>query len=155
MNLSRNFSYDELVYSEAAVRRGIPNIPDAHQLVNMKILCEMVLEPVRTLLGDRRILVSSGFRCPEVNAIIGGRRTSQHMLGQAADFSVEGVAVPDVVWAILESQIPFDQVINEFGRWIHVSHREKPRRQGLAAFKNDAGETEYQSIQPIKREVVS
>jgi zinc D-Ala-D-Ala carboxypeptidase len=155
VNLSRHFTYEELVYSETAVRRGIANIPDPEHLINLKLLCEKVLEPVRFLLGDRRILVSSGFRCPEVNSIIGGSRTSQHMIGQAVDFSVDGIAVPDVVWTVLESDIPFDQVINEFGHWIHISHHNKPRRQGLVALKDENGATEYRTITPIKREAIS
>jgi zinc D-Ala-D-Ala carboxypeptidase len=145
MMLSPHISYTEFVRSSVATRRGIENIPDAESVANAVVLCSNVLEPVRALFG-RPIHISSGYRCPELNALIGGSSTSQHKKGEAADFEVEGMDVPDVFWAILDSDIPFDQLINEFGEWIHVSYRANPRREALAAIKNAEGETEFKHI---------
>jgi zinc D-Ala-D-Ala carboxypeptidase len=145
MNLSKHFTYTEFIRSETAVRRGIENIPDAECITNAVVLCNRVLEPIRDLVG-KPIRISSGYRCPELNTLIGGSETSQHMRGEAVDFEVEGVNAPDVFWAILDSDIPYDQLIGEFGEWIHVSYRHDPRHEALVALKNDAGVTEYRRI---------
>jgi zinc D-Ala-D-Ala carboxypeptidase len=145
MMLSPHISYTEFVRSRVATRRGIANIPDAESVANGVMLCSIVLEPIRALFG-RPVRISSGYRCPELNALIGGSSSSQHMRGEAADLEVDGMDVPDVFWAILDSDIPFDQLINEFGEWIHVSYRVNPRREALAAIKNAEGETEFKRI---------
>jgi zinc D-Ala-D-Ala carboxypeptidase len=147
MMLSEHISYTEFICSDTARRRGIENIPDAEQLTHAIALCVRVLEPVRALF-DKPLHVSSGYRCPELNSVIGGSKTSQHMDGEAADFEIEGVSVPDVFWKILTSKIPFDQLINEFGEWVHVSYCANGRREALVALKKAEGETEYKLINP-------
>jgi hypothetical protein len=149
MMLSDHISYTEFFRSDAATRRGIKNTPEAEHLVHAVALCVRVLEPVRALF-DKPLHISSGYRCPELNTLIGGSATSQHMQGEAADFEVEGVSVPDVFWRILTSDIPFDQLIAEYGEWIHVSYRVNGRREALVALKNADGETEYKLINPSK-----
>lgn len=72
------------------------------------------------------------------------------MDGAAADFEVEGVSAPDVFWRILKSDIPFDQLINEYGEWIHVSYQVNGRREALVALTNADGETEYKLINSSK-----
>jgi len=145
MMLSDHFSYNEFVRSNTATRRGIENIPDQAVIERAFVFCRSVLEPVRELFG-RPIYISSGYRCEELNTLIGGSPTSQHMRGEAADFEVEGVSVPDVFWRILTSDILFDQLINEYGEWIHISYSTNPRRQALVALRNAEGETEFKAI---------
>jgi zinc D-Ala-D-Ala carboxypeptidase len=146
MHLSKHFTLDELIRSDAAIRRGIPNIPTEEVVQNLVTLCNTILEPLRMRLG-KPIIITSGYRSPEVNALIGGSRTSQHMTGQAADFHIDGMTPLQVVrWIVDSSRLPYDQVIEEFGTWVHVSWATRPRTMALVAFKNDENETEYRRI---------
>lgn len=146
MNLSKHFTLQELIRSQAATRRGISNIPDKQTAENLARLCTLILEPMRMRLS-RPVLITSGYRCPELNALIGGSPTSQHMKGQAADLHVEGMTASELFhWIVDVSSLPYDQVIEEFGEWVHVSWSEHPRHMALVAFKNDEGETEYRRI---------
>ena len=145
MNLSKHFSLEELVRSQAAVRRGIDNTPGPDELARLVELCTHILEPLRMRLG-RPVYVNSGYRCKELNTLIGGSRQSQHMRGEAADIEVSGMTAPEVFHYILDSGIEYDQVIEEFGEWVHISWSAKPRHVALVAFKNDEGETEYRRV---------
>ena len=95
------------------------------------------LDRVRALLGVP-VLVSSGFRCQAVNEAIGGAKNSQHTLGQAVDFTAPSFGTPEqVARAIQASHIPFDQLIFEFGRWVHISFvKTNPRGQVLTIDRN-------------------
>jgi len=99
----------------------------------------VLLERVRRLLGNTPILVSSGYRCPALNAAVGGSRTSAHLAGLAADFTAPGYGnVYQVARRIAQSDIRYDQLIHEYGAWIHIGlapGRAKPRRQDLSIFK--------------------
>ncbi len=143
-NIGRYFTLEELIFSQTAVRKGISNIPDATQAANLQALVKHVLDPLRAHLG-RPIVVSSGFRSPRLNAAIGGVSTSQHCFGQAADIVVPGMAVADVVQAARDLRLPFDQLIDEFGSWTHISYGPRHRRQVLSA-RQSAGKTHYMVI---------
>ena len=84
MNLSRNFSLQELIKSDTAIRKGIDNNPNADQIKKLEMLCERVLQPVRDHFG--RVKVTSGFRSPELCTAIGSSVNSQHAKAEAADF---------------------------------------------------------------------
>ncbi len=135
---SPHFSIDELTFSETATRHGIDNTPDDNQLDNLFITA-MEMENVRELLGNNIIHVSSGYRCLELNTLLGSRETSSHVRGLACDFTSRGYGTPnDIVSAIVDSNIPYDQVILEYDRWVHISFcedEETPRRQALAINK--------------------
>lgn len=132
MRLSQHFTLAELTFSQTAARRGIDNTPNAEQIAALRLLCIEVLEPVRRHYG-RPVFVSSGFRSPALNRAIGGAATSQHSRGEAADFTVAGVGVLEVArW--MHRHLHYDQLIYEFGRWVHVSYREgRLRNQELTA----------------------
>lgn len=134
MRLSANFTLAELTVSQTAARRGLNNAPPPEAIVNLKRLA-VTLQQVRSLLGNKPILVSSGYRGPEVNALVGGSPNSDHMRGLAADFISPSYGTPDeIIKAIVASDIPYKQVIREFDRWVHFSIPEKgeaPRRQAL------------------------
>lgn len=138
MKLSPNFSLQEMTFSQTAERRGFNNTPNATEVTNLIRLCE-VLEQVRDLLG-KPILITSGFRSKPVNDAIGSRDTSQHRRGCAADFKVPGMTSKQVVEAIMDTDIPYDQLIDEFGSWIHFSvpntTSDRPRRQVLTIDRN-------------------
>ena len=89
MQLTRNFSLQELIKSDTAIRKGIDNNPNADQVEKLKTLCEKILQPVRDHFG--RVKVTSGFRSPELCVAIGSSLTSQHSKAEACDFEVMGV----------------------------------------------------------------
>jgi len=134
MQLSENFSLDEATFSETATRLGISNEPSLQQLENMKKAAEG-MEAIRKLLG-KPIRVSSWLRLSEVNKAIGGAPKSSHMDGWAIDFTCSGYGTPyEVAKALKESDIQVDQVIHEFGIWVHVSFAPEMRNQFLTIFK--------------------
>jgi len=143
MKLTKNFSLDEMIRSTAAIRNGIDNTPTVKEIANLQRLCEHVLEPARELSGGKTIRISSGFRNPKVNKLIGGSPTSDHVNGNAADFTIDGMSVTEVVEMIAKSNIQFDQLIHEFDSWVHVSFNETNRREVLAA-KKDGKKTVYE-----------
>lgn len=137
MKLSPHFTLRELTDSATARTRGLSNAPNAAELANLQRLAA-VLEDVRRLLGNHPILVSSGFRSTAVNGAVGGAPNSAHRLGLAADFTCPAFGPPiEVCRAIADSSIPFDQVINEYGRWVHFGlSAGQPRRQVLTIDAN-------------------
>ncbi len=134
MNLSPNFTLEELTSSETADRHGIDNTPSAEIIENLKHLAA-TLQEVRTLLGNKPITVSSGYRSPAVNEKLGSKPTSDHCKGLAVDFICPSFGTPDeIVRAVMASPIPYKQVIREFDRWVHLAvpaPGEEPRRQAL------------------------
>jgi len=148
MQLSTNFSLTEMVKSETALRHGMENSPGEAEINNLRVLCEKVLQPVRDHYG-KGVKVNSGFRHPEVNAAVGGSKTSDHCKGQAADIEIPGVANADLAQWIAEN-LDFTQVILEFytpgvpdSGWVHVSYDPANlKKQTLTATKQ-AGKTVY------------
>jgi zinc D-Ala-D-Ala carboxypeptidase len=134
VRLSPNFTLAELTVSETAARRGIDNTPPPEIIENLKRLAE-ALQEVRRLLGNKAILVSSGYRSPELNVAVGGSKNSDHCKGLAADFIAPSFGSPDdVIKAVVASDIPYKQVIREFDRWVHFAipeQGEQPRKQAL------------------------
>jgi zinc D-Ala-D-Ala carboxypeptidase len=121
-HLSKNFTLEEFTDSQTAARKHINNAPPAQELVNLKRTAE-VMEKVRTLLGDKPILVSSGYRSPAVNAAVGGSKSSAHMSGLAVDFSCPGFGTPKHICKTLEPHMKalgVDQLIHEYNQWIHL-----------------------------------
>lgn len=126
MKLTEHFDLQEFTYSETAKRYGIKNKPKTLIIDNIRTLCEEILEPLRLEIG-KPIHISSGYRCLELNKKIGGVPTSQHCLGQACDFVVEGMTPYEVVKVILELNLPFDQV-GLYDTFVHISYGERHRR---------------------------
>ena len=117
MNLTPHFTLDELTFTD---HRELDNTPPPDVIVNLRRLADF-LEQVRALLGNKPIVVNSGYRSFAVNRAVGSKDSSQHRLGCAADIRVPGLTPDDVVRAIRSSGLPYDQVIREFDRWTHVS----------------------------------
>jgi zinc D-Ala-D-Ala carboxypeptidase len=133
MKLSPNFSLDELTASQTAARRGFDNTPNATEVANL-VRVAALLEEVRALV-KKPITVNSGFRSKQVNDAVGSRDTSQHRIGCAADIRVPGMTPREVVEACIKANIGYDQIIEEFGSWTHISvpntPSTAPRRQAL------------------------
>lgn len=136
MNLSPNFTLAELTHTD---HRELENEPNETELANLKRLAEF-LETVKTVLGGRPIIVNSAFRSKAVNEAVGSKETSQHRKGCAADIRVPGLTPDQVVKAIIEAGLPYDQVIREFDRWTHVSipntEEAEPREMALIIDKS-------------------
>ncbi len=130
MMLSDYFSLDELTISQEAARRRIDNTPAGDALLALTATAKK-MDAVRRLLG-RPILPSSGYRCPELNTLIGSNSKSDHPKGLAVDFICPGFgSVQQVFDKIRLSGIGFDQLIMERGRWVHIGFGPRMRRQCL------------------------
>lgn len=126
MNLSENFTLDELCASDAAVKLKIDNKPGEIETKNLARLAKEILQPARNEL-QKSIYVTSGYRCPKLNKAVGGAGSSQHVYGEAADIVVRNKNGQDTramkaLFAILATKTKFGQLIWEYnGSWIHVS----------------------------------
>jgi hypothetical protein len=125
--MTPHFSLAELT---ATSHRQFDNTPNEKELANLQKLAEF-LEQVKTLLDGKPIMINSAFRSKQVNDSVGSKDTSQHRLGYAADFKVPGMTPDQVVRAIIDSDLQFDQIIREFDAWTHISISPSPRRQAL------------------------
>ena len=144
--LSPHFSLAELTASSMAARRGLPNTPGPEAFANLHRVA-LLLEDVRRLLGDKPVLVSSGYRSPPVNQLVKGSRNSAHMHGLAADFIVPAYGSPLQVCQAIEGSGLwfFDQLILE-GTWVHISLSPgpvPPRREVLTAVFKPGRKTTY------------
>ena len=144
MNLTTNFTLAEMTASQVASRNGLNNNPTAGQIENLKKLCESILQPIRNHY-DAPVIVSSGFRSPDLCIRIGSSIDSQHAKGQAADIQVVGIDNKALAKYIKEN-LDFDQLILEFYKeeegphsgWVHVSYVGKGnRKESLTATRSD------------------
>jgi len=140
MKLSNNFTLEELIISQTALRNNIDNIPNEEETENLKQLCINILQPLR---DDYQLplVISSGFRSKELSSLVGSKPTSQHCSGSAADFTIPGVDNKKVFKHIIEN-LPFDQAILEYyteenGGWIHISYIPNGRGQALTKDKKE------------------
>lgn len=138
IQLTKNFHLDEFLVSQTAARNGISMDPPLEVEDNLRQLCVDILQPLRDVT-DRPIFISSGYRPPQLNVLVGGSTTSAHMSGEAADFTVSGQSPLESARIIRDMKLPYDQLILEFGRWVHASIA---RRQELTASLVD-GKTKY------------
>lgn len=126
MNLSKSFTLNELTKSQEATRLGIDNTPNEEHILNLKLLCENVLQPIRDFYG-MPLSVSSGYRSAALCEAIGSSSKSQHTKGQAADFEIFGIANKDLADFVVKN-LDYDQCILEFWNenepnsgWVHCS----------------------------------
>lgn len=160
--ITKNFSVQELSYSQTAARRGINNVPTGQVLKNLEEATKNLFQPLRNALGAP-ISVSSGYRSPALNKAIGGSNTSAHTHGFAIDMRVHGIPntyllAKKIIEICKENNLKFDQIILEFpsgdynnpnnsmpGSWIHLGYkspRGEQRMQVLTA-KKVRGKTTY------------
>lgn len=148
MNLSKNFTLSEMTKSETALRHGMDNTPTQDIIGNLQALAVNVLQPARDHFA-RGVKVNSGYRSPDVNARVGGSRTSDHTRGMAADIEIPGVPNHELAeW--IKANLPYTQLILEFytrgvpdSGWVHVSYDPANlKKQDLTAVKQ-GGKTVY------------
>lgn len=151
MKLSEHLDLSEVTRSESAKRKGISNMPTESHIANFKLLAENIFEPIRNHFRCP-IIISSGYRSKELNAVIGGSLTSQHCQGEAIDIDMDGTSqgvTNRMVFDYIKDNLNFDQLIYEFGDannpdWVHVSYESsgKQRKQILRAIRS-GGKTIY------------
>jgi hypothetical protein len=148
VNLTKNFTLHEMTKSETALRHDLDNTPDQAVISNLQALAVNVLQPIRDHFA-RGVKVNSGFRHPEVNARVGGSRTSDHTRGMAADIEIPGVPNHELAeW--IKANLPYTQLILEFytrgvpdSGWVHVSYDPANlKKQDLTAIREN-GKTIY------------
>lgn len=150
MNLTRNFSLQELTKSDTAVRKGINNNPSAEQIEKLKTLCENILQPVRDRFG--RVVVTSGFRSVELCIAVGSSVNSQHSKAEACDFECPGVDNAEVAqW--IKDNLEYDQLILEFynigepnSGWVHCSYVQEHRRASCLHAYRSEGKVKYKPV---------
>jgi len=121
MNLTDHFTIEELTASETAARHGIDNSAPIALDANLRHLAGG-LEAVRVILDNQPIHVNSGYRCPDLNKLVGGQPHSAHLMGLAADFICPSFGTPrEICQAVLRSELNYEQVILEFDSWCHVA----------------------------------
>ncbi len=141
MKLSEHFTLAEFTASDTAERRRIDNsLPP--ELLNAAQNTAAMMEKVRAVLGDSAIIVTSGYRCPDLNRAIGSSDSSDHLKAAAVDFKCPSFGSPKVVAQHLADKIDslgIGQLIYEFGSWVHVSTRRPSRDVNRVITINQAG----------------
>ena len=144
--LTKHFSLSELASSPTAQKHGINNTPNDAIIDNLIIVCEG-LEVIRKEAG-LPIVITSGYRSPELNKLVGGSKNSQHCEGQAVDFSIPGISIEDTFQLIKrlvkEGKLNVDQCIQEFDRWVHCSFVYKGNKNEFLRAVKSKGKTIYQ-----------
>lgn len=133
MRLSKNFTLEEMTYSDTARRYGYHNYPNTEAIKNLGYLTQNFLQPLRNKI-DKPILILSGYRSELVNQKVGGAKTSQHKYGQAADIQIASMSPLQLYLYIKESGLDYDQLILERTKnaeWVHVSYTKHNRHQAL------------------------
>ena len=144
MKLTQNFTLAEMIASDRAKANNIPNEPNGEQIEALTLLCLKTLEPVRELVG-KPIIITSGYRSPVLNKLVRGSKTSQHLKGEAADIKVEGLTTQQLFETIVNSGVRFDQIIQEFNAWVHISFsKSKERRSMIYALRDKNGRVYYE-----------
>jgi hypothetical protein len=144
MDLTKNFPLREMLRSQSATRLGFEEQfnPGQDIINNLRLLCENILQPLRDSLG-RGVFVNSGYRAPRTNESVGGSKTSQHLTGQAADIEVGHLTIEQLYQRIKNSGLPFDQLIQEFDQWVHVSYNAAGGRKQCLRAVRENGKVRY------------
>lgn len=133
-----NFTLSELIHSDMAVKYNINNMPDIKTCDNLLYLICDCLQPVRDLF-QKPVIISSGFRTKRLNELLNGSKTSEHLTGCAADFTIRGLTVNEIVQRIRKSTIPFNQLIEEYSQntcWVHISYKKTGNKREVLRYKN-------------------
>lgn len=154
MKLTEHFTLEEFTASATADKYGFKTPPNDTQIANLRALCENVLEPLRAYANSPEckqslslspsqeipIHISSGFRSPKLNALVGGAPNSQHKTGEAADIRIPDIPTGNLWFEWMEDNLQFDQLIKERPTkttksfWIHISFRKDGQNRQQVKF---------------------
>ena len=138
MKISENFNLSEFTKSDTAKRLGINNeIMSERIRNNIKQLVFNVLQPLRDYV-EKSVTISSGYRCPKLNAEVGGVASSQHCKGEGADIKIDGLTSYEIASAIIKLNLPYDQLIL-YPNFVHVSYSSLYNRHLLLYNKSYKG----------------
>lgn len=146
MQLSKHFSLREFTKSQTADRKGIDNTPPQDIIPKLSFLATQILEPLREKIGGKPIIITSGYRSPELSLAIGSSQLSQHCKGEAVDIEAIGISTLNLAEMII-NHFEFDQVILEcFDKekgldsgWVHVSLKTSENRKEVLTYNKDKG----------------
>jgi uncharacterized protein YcbK (DUF882 family) len=126
------FTIEELCASDTAKLKKINNEPNKEIINNLTLLIENILDPLREEYKNP-IIINSGYRCSQLNKLVGGAKTSQHMTGLAADITVGNKNQNKKLFELaIKMDLPYDQIIDESNfSWVHISYSDNPRKQIL------------------------
>lgn len=129
-----NFKISEFINSDTAIKNKINNMPDINSLDNILDLIINCMQPARELF-NLPIVVTSGYRCQKLNKLVGGSINSQHLNGCAADFIIKNMKPVEIIERIKSSNICYDQLINEYDKWVHISYSKNNNRMQILKIK--------------------
>ncbi len=144
MQLTKHFSLREFTKSQTAERLGIDNNPPQDIIPKLSFLATQILEPLRERI-QKPIIITSGFRTPELSKAIGSSEKSQHCKGEAVDIEAIGMSTLNLAEMII-NHFEFDQVILECYKqgdmnsgWVHCSLKSGDNRKQVLTYTKDKG----------------
>lgn len=144
MQLTKHFSLKEFTKSQTADRKGIDNTPPQDIIPKLSFLATQILEPLRERI-QKPIIITSGYRSPELSLAIGSSQLSQHCKGEAVDIEALGMSTLNLAEMII-NHFEFDQVILECYKkgdmnsgWVHVSLKSGDNRKEVLTYTKEKG----------------
>lgn len=144
MQLTKHFSLKEFTKSQTADRKGIDNTPPQDIIPKLSFLATQILEPLRERI-QKPIIITSGYRSPELSLAIGSSQLSQHCKGEAVDIEALGTSTLNLAEMII-NHFEFDQVILECYKkgdmnsgWVHVSLKSGDNRKEVLTYTKEKG----------------
>lgn len=129
-NQHSNFTLKEFTYSRTAIDNGIDNTPDERRVAAIRLLITQLIQPLRDRLGEP-IAITSGYRCPGVNRLVGGVVNSQHTRGEAAD-CYAACGPERLLEVLIDSSLPFDQaIVYRKKKFLHLSYKNGANRKQI------------------------
>lgn len=133
--ISEHITLNEAIKSNTAIRHGIDNTPSLDVAKNMILVANKCFEPLRKWYG-KPIRINSFYRCAELNALVKGSETSQHLTGEAMDIDAGDEVENEKLFNWAKDNLEFDQLINEYGfSWVHISYKKEGNRNQILIVK--------------------
>ncbi len=144
MQLTKHFSLKEFTKSQTADRKGLDNTPPQDIIPKLSFLATQILEPLRERI-QKPIIITSGYRSPQLSLAIGSSQLSQHCKGEAIDIEALGMSTLNLAEMII-NHFEFDQVILECYKkgdmnsgWVHVSLKSGDNRKEVLTYTKEKG----------------
>jgi uncharacterized protein YcbK (DUF882 family) len=133
--ISEHISLEEATKSATAIRNGIDNTPSVDVAKSMILVAAKCFEPLRNWYG-KPIRINSFYRCPELNALVKGSPTSDHVKGMAIDIDAGSIPENEKLFNWLKENVEFTQLINEYNfSWVHISYDKNNLKKQILVIK--------------------